>query len=336
MTTINRRSVLAGVASVSGVAMTASADEPRVSTMKPFAKGDVFVGATLLNNPTDDHAGLGRIIQYDAELKEKGVLWVTGTTHLVGGLTFAPDGTLWAFDNLGWSVLTVGRDGKQKSSMRLMDRAIGKVQFLKNGHALFMEYFKGDAQPETLTTRYKTLPDHPGQVGMGQIYEYDTNLKLVRTFSPDVHGGMSRSMAITHATLASDGKTLIYTSETGPRLMRFDVATAQQLPDLKNLPPSQGGPPAMFLDVARTGTKILLPLGNRLAVIDEQSGQDIASFPLPGFGWAVVTPSWDGSVAYVANWFTGDMAKVALADGAVTAQTKISPKCISGIAQFAA
>ena len=27
------------------------------SNLKPFEKGDVFVGATLLNNPEDDHAG---------------------------------------------------------------------------------------------------------------------------------------------------------------------------------------------------------------------------------------------------------------------------------------
>ena len=335
MAQLHRRDVLIGSAALSIQTNMASAEEKRVSTMQPFAKGDVFVGATLLNNPQDDHAGAGRIIQYDADLKEKGVLWVSGTTHLVGGLTFAPDGTLWAFDNLGWFVLTVGRDGKQKWTKRFLDRAIGKVQFLSNGHFLFTEYFKGDAQPVTLTTRYQTLPDHPGQVGLGQIYEFDASEKLVRTFTPDVHGGMSRSMAITHAILGSDGKTLIYTSETGPRLMRFDVAAGKQLPDLKTLPPSQGGPPAMFLDVARTGTKVLLPLGNKLAVIDETSGQDLASFPLPGFGWAVITPSIDGAFGYVANWFTGEVVKMSLADGTILAQTKISPKCISGIAQFA-
>ncbi len=333
MTKLHRRRMLAGSAALSIHTMTAQADEKN-STMQPFAKGDVFVGATLLNNPADDHAGVGRIIQYDANLKQKGVLWVNGTTHLVGGLTFAPDGTLWAFDNLAWLVLTVGRDGKQRWIKRLLDRAIGKVQFLANGHMLFTEYFKGDAQPETLSTRYLTLPDHPGQVGVGQIYEFDASLKQVRTYTPDVHGGMSRSMAITHATLGSDGKTLIYTSETGPRLMRFDTGTDKQLPDLKTLPPSQGGPPAMFFDVARTGNKVLVPLGNKLAVIDEQSGQDLANFPLPGFGWAVVTSSADGAFGYVANWFTGDVAKVSLTDGAIAAQTKISPKCISGIAQF--
>lgn len=343
MTKVDRRTLLGGVAASSAFGMTTSAhtasaaptEGARVSTIKPFAKGDVLVGATLLNNPADDHAGQGRIIQYDADLNEKGVLWVEGTTHLVGGLSFAPDGTLWAFDNLGWLMFTVDRNGKQTPVKRLLDRAIGKAIFLKNGNVLLTEYFKGDAQPQTLTTRYKILPDHPGQVGMGQLYEFDAAQKPVRTYSPDIHGGMSGSMAITHAALASDGKTLIYTSETGPRLMRFDLETGKQLPDLKVLPPAQGGPPNMFMDVSRHGTKIILPLGNRLGIIDEKTGEDVASFPLPGFGWAIVAPAADGTVAYVANWFTGDVAKVSLADGAVLAQTKIAPKCISGMTQFA-
>jgi len=335
MAQLHRRHVLVGSAAFSIHAMIANTQEQILSTMQPFAKSDVFVGATLLNNPQDDHDGLGRILQYDAELIEKGALWVTGTTHVLGGLTFAPDGTLWAFDNLGWFALTVGRDGKQKWTKRFLDRVIGKVQFLASEHFLFTEYFKGEVQTETLTTRHQTLSDHPGQLGVGQIYEFDVKDKLVRTYTPDVHGAMSRSMAITHAILASDGKTLIYTSETGPRLMRFDVAAAKPPPDLKTPPPSQGGPPAMFLDVACTGTKIFLPLGNKLAVVDEKSGQDLASFPLPAFGWAVIIAFFDGAFAYVANWFTGDVAKISLADGASLAQTKISPKCISAIAQFA-
>lgn len=298
---------------------TASADEKRTSTIKPFAKGDVFVGATLLNNPNDDHAGLGRIIQYDADLKEKGVLWVDGTTHLVGGLSFAPDGTLWAFDNLSWLMFTVDKNGKPTTPIDKFNRALGKAVFLKNGHVLLTEYFKGHQQPQTLTTRYKTLPDKPGDVGTGLLYEVDAKLNVVRTYEPDVHGGVSGSMAITHAVLGSDGKTLIYTSETGPRLMRYDLQAAAQLPDLKVLPPSQGGPPAMFLDVARSGNKVLLPVGNKLAVLDEQTGAELSSFPLPGFGWAVITPSFDGNFAYVGNWFTGDVAKISLQDGAVVA-----------------
>jgi len=61
------------------------------NTMQPFEKGDVIVACTVLNNPDDDHAGDGRLLQYDADLNEKGVLWIKETTHLVNGLSFAPD-----------------------------------------------------------------------------------------------------------------------------------------------------------------------------------------------------------------------------------------------------
>ncbi|MEZ5565277.1 MAG: hypothetical protein R3F24_07035 [Gammaproteobacteria bacterium] len=60
---------------------------PNVSTMKPFKSGDIFAGATLLNRADDDHSG-DRIFQFDSNLKEKGVLWTAGTTHLIGGLAF--------------------------------------------------------------------------------------------------------------------------------------------------------------------------------------------------------------------------------------------------------
>ena len=80
---------------------------PNVSTLKPFAPGDIFAGATLLNRADDDHAGDGRIIQFDSGLKEKGVLWTQGTTHLIGGLAFVGllAGTF-LFLGFIWSVIT--------------------------------------------------------------------------------------------------------------------------------------------------------------------------------------------------------------------------------------
>ena len=72
----------------------------RESTMQPFEKGDVFLGLTLLNNPDDDHAGLGRIVQYDKDFNQKGELWTNGGEHFVGGLEFDGNGVLWAFNDL--------------------------------------------------------------------------------------------------------------------------------------------------------------------------------------------------------------------------------------------
>ena len=56
----------------------------RTSTMQPFAPGDIFLGLTALDDPTDDHAGPGRIVQYGADLKKKGELWTEGGHHPVG------------------------------------------------------------------------------------------------------------------------------------------------------------------------------------------------------------------------------------------------------------
>ena len=58
------------------------------SDLKPFENGDILAAATILNNPDDDHAGDGRIIQYDSNLNVKGTLWTKNTTHLVQGLKF--------------------------------------------------------------------------------------------------------------------------------------------------------------------------------------------------------------------------------------------------------
>ena len=41
--------------------------EDRKSTAQAFAPGDIWVAATVMDVPDDDHAGTGRLIQYDAD-----------------------------------------------------------------------------------------------------------------------------------------------------------------------------------------------------------------------------------------------------------------------------
>ena len=71
----------------------------RESTMQAFEPGDIFIGCTLLNDPNDDHAGDGRIRQYDKNMQVKGELWTDGGRHYVGGLEFDRSGLLWAFND---------------------------------------------------------------------------------------------------------------------------------------------------------------------------------------------------------------------------------------------
>ena len=80
----------------------------RESTATPFAKGDIIVAATVMDDPDDDHAGTGRLLQYDADLNLKGTIWVEGTGHKIGGLAFGPYGMLWGFAQLTPAVLQFG------------------------------------------------------------------------------------------------------------------------------------------------------------------------------------------------------------------------------------
>ena len=105
----------------------------RVQSMQPFAEGDIFLGCTLLDNPDDDHAGIGRILQFDKHLNLRGVLWTEGTTHLVGGLAVDPNGVLWAFDN--HAVLHVNpKAGRQMPiAETFLPRVYRSASFAKDG-----------------------------------------------------------------------------------------------------------------------------------------------------------------------------------------------------------
>ena len=132
------------------------------STLKPFSPGDVFVGATLLNDPDDDHAGRGRIMQYDAGLVEKGVLWIDDSTHLVGGLKIDPNGVLWAFDSNAHLVIRVGSDGRRLPDMEFAKRSFSNVNFGPNGHVYLAEHLVGsEIRLPLKTTLTRTARQRP-------------------------------------------------------------------------------------------------------------------------------------------------------------------------------
>ena len=82
-----------------------------------------------LNNADDDHAGDGRIIQFDSELNLKGTLWTENTTHLVGGLKFDQDNNLWAFDSQNYSVVKVSPNGEQINQIDFGARSFSNACF---------------------------------------------------------------------------------------------------------------------------------------------------------------------------------------------------------------
>lgn len=310
------------------------------STLQPFAKGDVFVGATVLNDPNDDHAGDGRIIQYDSNLEEKGVLWTRGTTHLVGGLKFGPDGVLWAFDSAAYKVVRISPEGDQLPDVHFADRSFSNVNFAPDGNVYLGEHLVGDTiklpPDRPLGT---TLPFMPGtkRFGDGHVFKFTLDGKLLREYATESHGGMPGFLGVTSSTLAPDGRTLVYNSELGNRLFRYDLEADVQLPDLITYAPDSGNM-AMTEAYQPDGTLLYIYANFRkgffLQSLDPE-GNAIRTYDMDGPGWAALGTSTERSTALVGNFFTGRLIKMNLDTGETLAQAETNvQRSLAGVAQY--
>jgi sugar lactone lactonase YvrE len=282
----------------------------------------------------DDHAGDGRIIQYDRDLNAKGVLWLQNTTHLISGLEFAPDGTLWGCDAWSYQLIRVAKNGQQQSNLHVTDRGFAHLVFPGDDTMYLCENWVGEQIPSAINTVLPTLPGEDTKLGDGDLYHCTQNGEILAQLKPEVHGGIRGFIGLSHAELMPDGHTLVYISETGPRVMRYDLADDRQLPDLHRY--EEDGRPKCF-DMAIDGDgNVVICMGTRIDIIDG-SGKVIESVSLPGDvrGWSVICADRDPRYMYVANWFTGGLIKLELSTGEVLAETQIEPKCVAGLAQFA-
>jgi sugar lactone lactonase YvrE len=305
------------------------------STLQPFAPGDIFVGSTVLDGAADDHAGRGRILQYDAQLRKRGVLWLSETTHLVGGLEFDRDGRLWAFDSQGFVVLNIARNG----SVTRRDfgaRPYSNVNFASDGSLYLAEHVAGSYIKAEIQARMGTwLAKMPGsdRFGDGHVWHFSADGTLLRELATEVHGGIGGFMGVTMSALSPDESTLVYVSETGPRLMRYDLENARQLPDLQCLP---DGEREMFfaMDYGPQG-HLYVSRGNRIDLVNA-AGRTAVSYHLEGHGWATVKAAADGRHLYVGNFFSGQLAKLELSSGELIASADTGvERSLAGIAEYA-
>jgi len=312
-----------------------------MSTLQAFAAGDLFVAATQLDNPQDDHAGRGRILQYAADLTPKGVLWLDETTHLVGGLKFDASGVLWAFDSQEFVVLNIHRDGRVVRRREFGARAYSHVNFAADGTLLFGEHVVGDSiKPEIQARMHTRIPFMSGttRFGDGHVFRFRSDGALVKEYATQTHGGMGGFLGVTMSAISPDGSTLVYCSETGSRLMRYDLVNDRQLPDLQSFaPPFPPGPPPMFFGMAYGSDGTLYVLrGASIHVVDE-AGQTTRQIPLEGFGWATIELAADDRHAFVSSFFSGEVAKIDLGNGAKVGSIATgAPKAVAGIAEYRA
>ena len=307
------------------------------NTMQPFAAGDVFLGCTYLNDPTDDHAGLGRILQYDVDLKPKGVLWTKGHRHLVMGLTFDREGILWGFDIHTQCVLRVDRFGRQMPPHKFAHRALGAAAFARDGSIYFGETLTGTKPYWGSHMEFVPGTDH---IGYGRILKFDRSFVLLEEFAVDTARELSGFKGVTHLSLHPSEKLLAYTTETGKRLMRFDLMTRRQMPDLAVVPGDDLFDRRWFIALAYMADGTLLVTRGDYVERYAEDGRvlqtiDLAQF---GYGFAQITVCADQRHALASNIFTGIACKFEIATGKVIAHVQtdhVSPRrSLAGIAEY--
>lgn len=307
----------------------------KMSTLKPFEKGDIFLGCTYLNNPDDDHMGEGRVLQFDRNFVMKGTWYTTGTRYFIVGCKVAPDGTLWAFDCHDHVTIRATPDAKELEPWD-SGRSFGSVNWDRDGSIYFGEYFIGREIWKGTTA--KLLAN--GTLGDGHIYKYSPELKLLKVFKSEYAKEPTGFKGVTHSTLHPSGDFITYTTETARRLMRYDIRNDRQMPDLAAY---DGDPldrtdrrwfiaPAYLAD-----GRLLCTDATGLAVYDEE-GRMRQHIDLPGYGWAQVAPDVDERYVLAANVWTGVAARIDLRDEKVVLQMDVgftAPfRSLAGLAVF--
>lgn len=292
----------------------------RQDTLQAFAPGDVLVGCNWLNNPDDDHMGPGRILQFDSELNYKGVLWNKDTERFVVGLHFGPDNLLWAFDMHDHKVIHISPEGHQLPTHHFGDRTYGNINFKADGSFYMGEYFRGNKIHPA--TDCKKIPG-TDLLGYGNIHYFSKDWQYIEEYDCDYCEELTGFKAVTHASLHPSEQFLTYTTETGKRIMRYDLLEKQQMPDLVRIEDGSIYDQNWFITplYRRDGT-LLVSRGRSIDIYDE-AGKLLQQLTLGEYGYAQLALDASEQYLYACNVWTGEVTKLDLYNGEVVAHTEI-------------
>jgi hypothetical protein len=233
--------------------------------------------------------------------------------------------------------MEIGPDAVQKPVRTFSDHKYSSVTFAKDGSLYFCDHMIGTQTGHpSITTTFALLPG-TDSIGSGHIYHHAADGKLLQEYHNEVHGGLFGFLACTSTVLADDDTRMIYVSETGNRVMQYDLVHDKQLPDLHRFEGDLSVKMVLVMNRTPDG-RLLISYGAGFVLMDPKAGKVLRTYPMPVEGrpgWAAVNSSWDGKYAITANFWTGEIVKVKLDDGSIVARAQSGQKkSVSGIAQF--
>ena len=293
-----------------------------MSRLQPFARGDIFVTASTLDESARFPTGLGKVLQFDAAWQSKGSC-ETGHTGLISALAIDRTGILHALDPQARRITSIGPDGAPVHAFgKLSERAFGSMIVLANGDFLFGEHMVGQI---------------PGFSGDGKVYRVTADGAVLATYNTETNGGMGGFLGVTHMALSADGQTLFHTSETGPHVYAHDLASDRRLGAVY----SRQDPPPMVFGLAMLNSgELMLACGSEMRRVNPATGSAQTLAMPEGRGWAVpIVRGEAGSSGNERLWaldfFGGRAATIDAESGAVEELRELGlAKCLTGIAEY--
>ncbi len=267
--------------------------------------GDVCIAGTFATGEPDirRNIGDGRVLVYDKHLKLKGALW-TGETGLVLGVQFCTKTqTLFVSDASSKTIKRFSKAGVLLEAFPDMQgKPFGAMACHSDGGLVVGEHIKGDKFPF---------------LGGGEIYTFDRDGHEIQHYPAEHDPGKFGFHGVTSLALSADGKIVTYISETGQRVMRYDIENGRQLDDAFVL---QGETVLASLTETADGRLLISTVYG--AALYSPEGVVLREFDLPNErGWAAVCVSADGLSFFVANFFTGRLEKRDIETGEILAST---------------
>lgn len=290
----------------------------------PVEPGDIFLAATDVDDRNVDlrnHSGPGRVLHYDAQLRLKGELR-TGQVGLVIGLGWdRRHRELLVTDPSAHVVTRFAADGSRLEPLPFLPRArIGSIQFLPDGRFCAGVHSKHGEDPASPQPK---------------LYLCDREAGSALPLAVDIDGGKFRFHAVTHMTLAPDGHTLLYVSETGRRVMRYDLAAQRQLDDLLVL--AADDPRGTYGLACTPDGRVLMATGSGAAMF-AADGSLIRSYDIPERrGWSRLQLSLDPTRFWLSNFFEGALQQRDVESGELIREHDIGRKySLCGLAEVTA
>jgi hypothetical protein len=128
---------------------------------------------------------------------------------------------------------------------------------------------------------------------------------------------------------------MIYISETGNRVMQYDLENRQQLSDLADFGKVEDAPSMLLVMAQMPGGDLVIGTGTTVVLLNQYSGEITREIKMDRMGWAAVAPSIDPGYLLLGNFFDGEFVKLRVEDGVIVARNTIDEeRSLSGIAQY--